>query len=248
TRPPRESDISAPEPFRWTYAGYGISGTARRPLMRVAPEAAELPRRRESAALRDGIDAQRRIVEQRARELEPHARGERVDGDAGRAAERAREVARAHAGERRELVDRRPLLGMLHDRILHAMNAGMQMRAEVEVDAALFVCAVAPQVDDHLARDLRRHERTFVLLDERERHVDPGGDAGAGDDAVDNEEAVGEHARLRKTARELVRARPMRRAFAAVEEAGFTQSERPRADGRDLRAAARRVAQPANHF
>src|SRR5437763_9151644 len=106
------------------------------------------------------------------------------------------------------------------------MNAGVQMSAMVKVDALLPLMAVSPHVDHELACHPRRHAWTMMLLDEVERHVDAGGDAGTGDHrAILNEETIAHYLGARKFLLHLIDALPMRGAAAAIEQSSLAQHE-----------------------
>lgn len=86
-------------------------------------------------------------------------------------------------------------------------------------------------MDDELLRDPAGDGGTEVVLDQREREVDPGGDAGGGPDvAVPHKDAVGIDADLREPPGEMVGAVPVRRRAPPVEEPGRREQEGAGAD------------------
>src|SRR5690348_16917903 len=99
------------------------------------------------------------------------------------------------------------------------MNAGMQMRAVIEIDALLRVRSVAADVNHHLARDIECRKRAHGALDQRQSHVDARCDARARRDrVVRDEQAMIENAGFGETPPQLADARPVRGATAAVEK------------------------------
>src|SRR5438270_9618562 len=105
--------------------GYGRAFGRRRRVEVPHPQSAQLARRTESAAARDGIDGEARIVDQCACELQSDARREIVDRDSCRLPERARQTSWTHARASRELAQCEPPLRILNQLILHSMNAWM---------------------------------------------------------------------------------------------------------------------------
>lgn len=94
-------------------------------------------------------------------------------------------------------------------------------------------------VDDKLLRRAARDILAEIVLDEGEREVDAGGNAGRGPDiAIVNEDAVRIDADPRIAASEIVRACPMRGGAAAVEQPCFRQQIGARADAGDPPRAA----------
>ena len=186
-------------------------------------------------------------MDQRAGKLEPHSRREIVDRDARGLTEHARQISRAHARRLRELREREFPPGILNQLILYSMDAGMKMRAVIEVDALLHVGSVAPQIHDHLARDVERDERTERVLDQRKRHVDSRCDARARRNRVVGDvEPIVEDSRGWIASSQFSDPAPMRRAAAAVEQAGLAKNERAGADRRDVRSLFGRATKPAD--
>ena len=82
-----------------------------------------------------------------------------------------------------------------------------------------------------MARDQVGDLRTQVRLDQRQRHVDAGGDAGRGPDlAVDDVERLGIDRQRGKVLGQPRAARPVRRHPLAVEQAGRGEHEGAGAD------------------
>src|SRR5207237_1321345 len=98
-------------------------------------------------------------------------------------------------------------------------------------------------VDDEMLRGVARHVGAEIVLDQREREIDAGRDAGGRPDrAVADEDAIGIEPHLRVPDAEMIRAVPVRGGAAAVESSSLCQKERAGADARD--PARRRSLQP----
>src|SRR5262245_11301459 len=67
--------------------------------------------------------------------------------------------------------------------VLCAMDAEIEVGTVVEVDTLLRMGSIATQIDNKVARNLSGKQGAMCLFDESKRHVDPGGDTGAGNDA-----------------------------------------------------------------
>ena len=129
--------------------------------------------------------------------------------------------------------------------VLDAVHSRMQVRPVVQEHALLLAVAVPADVDDHLSRHARGHQRAVRLLDQRQRHVDSGRDARAGDDStVLHEQPVVDDTGPRVLALEARGDLPVRRARASVEQPGAAQDEGAAADGCQPRAGLVRAAQP----
>src|SRR5687767_10662410 len=163
------------------------------------PDAPQLATVAEAAHCGDRIERHRRVAHEVAGALEAELLAIVVDRDARRALEHACEIPLAHASQPGQITEGVSALGILDEVLLHLMNPRAQVRLVVEIDAVLVVGAVATQVDDHFASHFAGDHGTRILLDERERHVDPRGDPGARDDAfVDDEQPVADDPGARK--------------------------------------------------
>ncbi|CAM5496372.1 hypothetical protein SNARM312S_03373 [Streptomyces narbonensis] len=101
-----------------------------------------------------------------------------------------------------------------------------------QLDAELGLVARAAQEDDQMAGDGEGDVPAEVLLDQGEREVDAGGDAGGGGEAaVPDEDGVRVHVDLRIAAGEVVAGDPVGRHPVPVEESGLGEEQRPGADG-----------------
>ena len=124
--------------------------------------------------------------------------------------------------------------------VIHATSSAkrsLELRLELQRLGILFLTAGTFQINDHLARDRERDLRSKILLDQREREINPGGDAGRSVELpVLHEQGVRLHLQLRKTLRDISRKAPVRRDAAAIQQsrrrqsvnAGANRSDAPR--------------------
>src|SRR3954464_9841461 len=119
------------------------------------------------------------------------------------------------------------------------------MRAMVQVNAFLPLVSVAPQVYHQLARDACRHARTVVLLDQVQRHVDPGGDSGAGRNApIVDEQTIADHLGAWIFLLHLVHSLPVCGAAPTIKQSSFPQHESTGAHRAHLRSCIERSFEP----
>ena len=114
--------------------------------------------------------------------------------------------------------------------------------------AELRLVARPARIEHEVARDQVGGRRAEIGLDQGQRHVDAGGDAGRGPDlAVDDVERLGIDRQRRETLGQPRAARPVRRHPLAVEQPGRRQHEGAGADRAVASRARRHLAQPAPH-
>jgi plasmid stabilization system protein ParE len=100
--------------------------------------------------------------------------------------------------------------------------------------AELRLSADPAQIQHKVTRDAERDDRAAILLDQGQRQIDAGGDAGGSVDVpVADEDGVRHHLRLREQRCELRRRRPVRGGAASVEQAASAQQEGAGADAGD---------------
>ena len=99
--------------------------------------------------------------------------------------------------------------------------------------AELRLAARALQEDDEMAGHRQGELAAEILLDQRQRQIDSGGDAGRGPDvAVADEDRIGLQVHGGKAAGEFGAAPPVRHGATAIEQAGGGQQEGAAADRR----------------
>ncbi len=136
----------------------------------------------EAARGGDRGDRLARVLEPRARGLQAHALDVARGRDAGLGAKGAGEVARAHVGARGHRLD-----GVIAGDVLEHGALDLAQRLALgalggERGAELRLVAGTAQEQHEVAGDRERGVAVEVLLDEREREVHAGGDAGGGPD------------------------------------------------------------------
>src|SRR5262249_44496951 len=99
-------------------------------------------------------------------------------GRAHLTAEYSREVTRAHPRAARERADRKVTLQVVADPRLHVAHAVSLSEVTGELHAELRLPAGTAQVHDEPARDGEGELATTVVLDQVEREIDTGRDAG----------------------------------------------------------------------
>lgn len=148
----------------------------------------------------------------------------------------------AAASASRSTVSRSPRWARIHS-VRPAKRPGRA--ADLEEGGELRLPARPALVDDELLRDAADDGGPEVVLDQREREVDPRGDAGGGPDvAVPHVDAVGVDADLRIAAAETVGAVPVRGRAPSVEEPCRREQEGAGADARHAPRA--HLLQPAD--
>jgi len=126
---------------------------ARRHIMQVAPDAAQLARGSEAGAFRDTFHVEPRLREKLLRERRAQPVAVVGDVHADMLAEQPRKMARARSRDAREALCRPRLRRVRSDRVLHAMYRRMNVVAPFEPGRELRVAAAASQVNDKIARD-----------------------------------------------------------------------------------------------
>ena len=150
----------------------------------------------------------------------------------GLGAEGAGEVAGAHVGASGHGVD-----GVIAGDVLEQRPLDLAQRLAIgplsgERGAELGLVAGTAQEQHEVAGDGEGGVTVEVLLDEREREVHAGGDAGGGPDAtVAHEDRLGVDEHVGMHALQLLRGRPVRGRATAVEQAGAGEQEGAGAHG-----------------
>src|SRR5262249_2819432 len=112
---------------------------------------------------------------------------------------------------------------MIGDPGMEALEASIavlqgERRAELRLSAWPF------EENDELACDRQRDPLAEIRLDERQRQIDPGGEAGRSPEgSISDEDRIGARAHRGKSACEFGTSPPMRNCSAAIEEAGSRQ-------------------------
>ena len=89
----------------------------------------------------------------------------------------------------------------------------------------------APQIHDHVFRDVHGHRFTALLRDQIQREVDPGRNARSGcDAAIDYEHAVAHDRHARRTRPQRIQQIVMRGAAASIQQSRARRQQRARAD------------------
>ena len=115
--------------------------------------------------------------------------------------------------------------------------------------AKLRLPARALQEDDEMAGHRQGELAAEILLDQRQRQIDSGGDAGRGPDvAVADEDRVGLQAHGGKASGEFGAAPPVRHGATAIEQAGGRQQKGAAADRRGPPRRLRPRLDPADEF
>src|SRR5215467_6255334 len=73
---------------------------------------------------------------------------------------------------------------MVDEIVLREVDTGVQVRPIIQVDAALGMRPVAPQIEHQVSSYLRRENWPLLAFQQRERHVDSGSRSCAGGNAA----------------------------------------------------------------
>jgi hypothetical protein len=164
----------------------------------------------------------------------------------GLALEHAQEVAFAHRRASRECRDREVLVRLLDDPRLQLREHRPVGRLRLQLRAELRLATGAAHEHHEPAGHVEREVAAVVVVDERERKIDAGRDAGAREDvAVAHVDGIGLDGDLREEARERVALAPVRGRAPAVEQARGGEHERAGADTGDPARGARPASQRA---
>jgi len=188
----------------------------------LPPYAAKLARIRKSTFTGDRLKGKFRTAHQRTRMLQAKTRAVILNGDASDITKSSGEIARTHMRNLCKFFNSRLFRRVRREPVLHGMDARVQVSAVVEIDALLLMMSIAPQVDNHLAGDLCRNQRTVVSLDESQGHVDSGSNPRTTDDTpILDEQAVGKDLRARAEFLEFRGAFPMGCATTVLQKPGL---------------------------
>src|SRR5271166_1882514 len=110
---------------------------------RCFPKASQLASVFKATTRGDGLHSPLRIVHEIASDLELHFRCELLGRDTRGARKHPSEVARAHGCNLGQLTEPWPQRRVLDDVILNVVDAGVEMRAVIDVNAELLTLAAA---------------------------------------------------------------------------------------------------------
>src|SRR5947207_2728977 len=200
----------------------------------------------ESAPRRDHLDAVRRLLEPAARALDARPLDEARRGDSDGPREHAGEVPLAHRHLGGEHGHGEVAVEVIGDPGLKLAQRLAVRRLHRELGAELRLAARPLEEHDQLARDAERELPSVILLDERQRQVHAGGDAGGRvHGAVADEDGIALDGERGVAARELVASPPVGGHAPAVEQPGLREEERPATHRGEAADAGRHAREPA---
>src|SRR5258708_5322425 len=201
----------------------------------------------EAAAEGDARDRRLGLLERAARRVDAQALDRLRRRRAHAPGIDAREVARAHGDARGERRDAEIVGEMLRQPVVQRGEAAIVTRLALEQGAELRLATRALEEDDEMARHAQGHGAAEILLDQSQRQVDAGGDAGGGPDlAVAQEDRVGLDGDAGVAPLQGVAGAPMRDSAPSVEQARLRQQEGAGADGADAPRLPRALADPSD--
>ncbi len=197
----------------------------------------------EAGATRDLVDAGAGGLEQPARGLDPDPLDVARGPDADLGGEHAAEVADAHRRAPRERGHREVLGRVVDDPRLQIAHRRTIRGGGGELGRELRLAAGAAHEHDQPAGDQQRDLAAEIVLDHREREIDPGGHAGRGPQrTIAHEDRIARDRDRRILRRQPIAVGPVGGDRAVIGEAGGGEHEGPGAHRRDPPGPCRRRA------